>query len=345
MFSLFSLPIPIVGRWLPGAGQETVGLDISEHELCMVCVARQGQRFVWTSRARIPFRQSLGANLAGLQQAIPRSIDGFRRPCVAVLPACSSVLRWLSGESKAAFQQSVRADLGSFLGPRDAIEACRWPIGTTGQQMIYCVSSPAAQGVAEIAQRAGYQCSRVDSRPHALARALTLDSLARQPAATTPAADDQQPTMILAWGLSDCLLLFTQPPAAGQLWRQPTLCRQLHGVNLHGVEAVAPRRAVDHRGRLLSRLINAAGEEILRTLKIAEGLAGVATSGPLVVCGPAATSEPVITRLADALGREVRPWRWSAERSTGLHPSINPGRANCDSRFAVALAAACGGVA
>ncbi len=329
----------------------------------MVCVARQGRRFVWTSRARIPFRQPLGTNMAGLQQAIPRSIDGFRRPCVAVLPVSSSVLRWPKGESKVAFQQSVRADLGNALGPRDSIEACSWPIDNTGQQMIYCVSSPASQSVAETVQRAGYQCSRIESRPHALARALSLESLGQRAATTQSSSADQQPTMILAWGLSDCMLVLTQPPAAGQFWRQPTLCRQLHGVNLRGIETPSaeqrtladassagstpqqPRRVVDHRGRLLRRLIHAASEEIVRTLRIAEGLPGVVTSGPLVVCGPAAALEPVIPRLADVLGREVRPWSWSAERSVGLEVSAKHAPATCDSRFAVALAAACGGAA
>lgn len=309
--------------------------------------------FAWESRASTEFARPLNKSLEdgaapsttsvinALNRHLPRQIDGGPRSANVALPPAASVLRWPSPEQMSELSRAIRNDLGKALLPGDSLESCSWPIGTTGRKMIYAVSGGMTKAIAELLAGLGYSNPCVDSRPHTLAGALQLD--ARRDA-----------KIIIDWTWSDCSLLISTPPAAGTAntsnqtelarWAVPQLCRPLHGYCLAASDRIGAsptnetfgRRSDELRRQHLLPLFRAAAEEIERTLRFAESLQSIDTSGPIVVCGIAATMPEGLELLSELLDREVRGWRFGGEKRF----NSNAQQYN-ESLFAVAIAAAC----
>lgn len=354
---------------------ESVGIDIGCHGVTVANVsygtkkkAKQrsdedaasprptnpSRRFIWESRAANHFTSPLVKSLDegeapttksvinALEHHLPRQIDGGPRPVNVALPPAATILRWPLQEQISDLARTIRNDLGNSLLPGDTIESCGWPIGKSGRKMIYAVSGGMTRAIAESLVHHGFRTPRVDSRPHVLARALQLDAI----------GDSR---IIIDWSWHDCTLLISTAAAeqtsgsASQpqqpAWATPELCRPLHGYCLAanqrmGASPVSQNR--NRRGEELQRqhmlpLFRAAAEEIQRTLRFAEALQGVNTTGPIVICGPAAIIPDATNLLSESLEREVRSWRWGGvKRPTSNSPETD------DSLFAVAIAAACG---
>lgn len=325
--------------------REVVGIDLDSTAVRVAHVVRRRGRWQWTSRAAVQHRhplaaqRELGENDAPASDAVgravadslPRPSDGRRRIANVALPASVAVLRIPTDGSAENFSSALRTDLGPSLAPGSSIQSCSWPVGRSSRQMIYAVSGSASEAVGEAVERAGYTCRRIDSRPHALARALSLDATGES-------------RIIVEWGWNECTLVFAQE-ASGEPFLQPSLCRSLRGYGLssaeriacRGAEQSAPRRADDRHLEWLGPLVKAAAAEFIRSFRLAETIPGVDTSGPIVVCGAAAAAADLPDLLSTALERPVRRWRWGGEGRPVEHRY-----APDDCLFAVSLALACG---
>ena len=270
-----------------------------------------------------------------IDRHLPRQADCGTRIASAVLPPIASVLRWPTSEQPAELTKSIRADLGHAFAPGDSIETCHWSIGNSGRKMIYAVSGGMTSALATELTRLGFNSPTVDSRPHALARAVGLDAV-------------NDANIIIEWTRSDCTLLVTTRPD-NSAWRLPQLCRPLHGYALSSVDRIGPHKnsiPTDLRSQSQTKnpnyvpLFRAAAEEIQRTLRFAESLQGVDPSGPILLCGPAAAIPSATQILSETLNREIRPWRWNGQSRPPHHP-----QEPIDALFAVAIGAACGTLA
>lgn len=331
---------------------EAVGIDISCHALYSVTVSAQSRLgghtkefrppLAWESRATSTLLQPLPNSTSGrsgptsqqliktIDKHLPRQADCGTRVASVVLPPVASVLRWPNAEQPAELTKSIRTDLGHAFASGDSIETCSWPIGDSGRKMIYAVSGGMTSAVAIELSRLGFQSPIVDSRPHALARALDLD-----------AGNDAN--MIIEWTWSDCTFMIATPPDQST-WRLPQLCRPLHGYALSAIDRIGPHtntarsnlRQQDKSPNYLP-LFRAAAEEIQRTLRFAEALRGVDATGPILLCGPVAALPAAPQILSESLDREIRPWIWNGRSRPPQH-SQEP----LDALFAVAIGAACG---
>lgn len=325
--------------------REAVGIDVMTAGLHVAHVVRRRDGWHWTSRASVTHPQPLhshhptGAGRAPTAEAVgravahslPRASDGRRRIASAVLPASVAVLRIPSDTAPETFGTSIRTDLGGSLTAGSSIQSCSWQVGQSSRQMIYAVSGSASEAVGEAIEQAGYTCRRIDSRPHALARSLSLDATA-------------DARIAIEWGWNECTLIFaSESPDTPFL--QPSLCRSLRGYGLssaariagRGEDDPAQRRSADRNLELLRPLVKAATAELLRSFRLAESLPGVDPSGPVVICGPAAAAAELPALLAAALGRPVRRWQWGGRSRPAAHP-----HAPEDCLFAVSLGLACG---
>lgn len=325
--------------------REAVGIDVTTMGVHVAHVVRRRDGWHWTARAsvahpqpltsdheteegRAPTSEAVGRAVAA---SLPRSSDGRRRIATAVLPASVAVLRTPTDASPEAFGTSLRTDLGASLAAGSSIQSCSWAVGQSSRKMIYAVSGSASEAVGEAVEQAGYTCRRIDSRPHALARTLSLDA-------------SRDARIVIEWGWNDCTLIFAnESPETPFL--QPSLCRSLRGYGLSSAVRIAGRgegdpayrRSADRNLELLRPLVKAAAAELSRSFRLAESLPGVDASGPIVVCGAAAAAAALPDLLSAALGRPVRRWQWGGRARPACHPYAPE-----DCLFAVSLALACG---
>lgn len=322
-------------------------------------------RLNWESRASTEFPNPLTqfSDSAGssppstnqlvktVRQNLPRQIDSGRRPICAVLPNSATVLRWPNAEHPAELVKSIRTDLGRALNGTDPIESCSWPLGKSGRKMIYAVSGGMTAALAQLFSNLGYQNPVVDSRPHALARALQLDAGQETP---TQSSSSNIAKIIIEWSSHDCTLLITNLASNSHLhtldrqttsWNLPHLCRPLHGYSLSASDRIGSNPAgiaktknhiTRNRGNYIP-LFRAAAEEIDRTLRFAENALDVSLTGPIVICGSAANIPGLCQVLSEGLNREVRAWRWGGTHNL-QHHDLEPDQA----LFAVAIGTACG---
>lgn len=345
------------GRW---STREAVGIDVGVTGIATAQVIRRRDGWHWTARGTVAYPQPLialrkagegsaatppdvvGGNVAS---SLPQPADGRRRAAAAVLPSTVAVLRTPSDNADGSFQASILSDLGAAVSPQGSVQSCSWNIGETSRRMVYAVSGGAAEATAEAIDRAGYACRRIDSRPHAIARALSLEAIC-------------DARIAIDWGWSDCMLVFVHDGPTEPFFR-PSLCRYLRGYGLEAAGRIAGRdeesppgpllqsllpansvecrRREDQNRELLRPLARAAAGELIRSFRLAESLRGVETSGPIVLCGAAAAVAQLPELLAESLGRPVRRWRWG-----GRSRPVDHDRAPDDCLFAIPLSLACG---
>lgn len=341
--------------------REAVGIDVGVTGITTAQVVRRRDGWHWTARGAVAYPQQsvaavrktgegstatppdvVGANVA---YSLPQPADGRRRVAAVVLPSTVAVLRTPSESADGNFNASILSDLGAAVSPHGSVQSCSWSIGETSRRMVYAVSGSAAEATAEAIYRAGYTCRRIDSRPHAIARALALDAIG-------------DARIAIDWGWSDCMLTFAHEDPTSPFFR-PSLCRYLRGYGLEAASRIAGReeedqpnslmqamlpanslecrRRDDQNRELLRPLARAAAGELIRSFRLAESLRGVDTSGPVVLCGAAAAVAQLPELLAESLGRPVRRWRWG-----GRSRPLDHDRAPDDCLFAIPLSLACG---
>ena len=288
--------LPILNRFSARLTREVAGVDIMQSELRAVCVSGTKKALHWKSRARVklprqicewqcaqtgqastslrPLSERGDGHAASalhpatpsqlaevLRRYMPRPVDQRSRGASLLLPSSNAVLRWPNEENQQSLSKSIQADLRPSMLERDTIESASWSVGSTDRRIIYAISGGVAEAVAEQVFRCGYQSPLVDSKPHALARALTLHN-------------QQSRNILFHWENSECQLLFAEGPSEKSRWHLPSLCRQFHGVNLqsrdHAVLATEVGKSSGKtEQRSTSQLVHAASEEIIRTIRLA----------------------------------------------------------------------------
>lgn len=385
------LPLPFVRSLSQRRMQQTVGIDLTDRSLRLVCVALRGDSMAWVSRAEIPWQTLIPWQVSGPMRPttqahrpwadaladqvaahLPFTVDALRRPTSVVLPSSHSVLRCPSKTSDEELEASLREDLATAIEPDDVLQVCTWQansvesansIGSVSQsqsavneparQVYYALSSRSCSAIARVVYQGGYGMPRIESRPHALARAAAC-------------TDQNHVYGILEWGPDDCTLVLLGSD------NQPSMARSFYGFALNKYLGVAPVEAtvaatdatlnelheiapsttqepaaaipLQRRRQGLESCVAAAADEIRKTIRLQPGLEerlqqqAKQQMPRLLICGEAAENPAIYQGLSMALGHAVAPWSWNCgprPRRHALEPS--------DARFAVALGAACGG--
>lgn len=367
-----TLRMPLKRAAIPKLNEQRVGIDVQESTMRIVCVGRVGNQWKWLSRSEVnlvrdrkglqrdagskgnpgsgTFKDITPAQLPDVIAAsIPPTIDALARKAVLVLPMSAALIRTPASQDASVVERELKEDLGGIVGRDDSMLACSWipgrkePNGAQSvrpeQACIYATSQQLCLSAAKAVQCKGYELPRVTPRPHILANAV---SLSKHPDAYG----------ILEWGAKYCTLVLRSrwDTAAFEV---PGHTRQLQGFSLHpflgSVSNSGDEKnengssdedfwSRERRRRGLLNCVRGLADEIIRTLQAVRFEVPQGILPRLLVCGEAASMAGACEHLKNAIGHSVVPWEWSG---VGRPPShfASPS----DSRFAVALGAACDG--
>ena len=367
-----TLRMPRKRALIPNLNEQRVGIDVEESTMRIVCVGKIGSEWTWLSRSEVNLaRDRRGMKLdaaskdntgvggseaispsqlpSAIAASMPPTIDALARKTTLVLPMSAGLIRTPVSQDAGAIERELKEDLGGIIGRDDSMLACSWIPGgkdfqgnqpnRTEQACIYATSRQLCISAAKAVQSQGYELPRVAPRPHILANAVGL----------TNYPDSYG---ILEWGVKYCTLVLRSRWGTAD-FGLPGHTRQLQGFSLHpflGITSDFGREggekgsstedflSRERRRRGLINCVRGLADEIIRTLQAVRFEVPPGIVPRLLVCGEAVSIPAACKHLKNAIGHSVVPWTWSgAGRPTSHFASPN------DSRFAVALGAACNG--
>lgn len=373
-----TLRMPLKRAAIPKLNEQRVGIDVQESTMRIVCVGRVGNQWNWLSRSEVnlvrdrrvlqrdagskgdhgggafesitPADNITPAQLPNaIAVSIPPTIDALARKAVLVLPMSTALIRTPASQDTGVIERELKEDLGGIVGRDDSMLACSWIPGSkepngaqpgrTEQACIYATSRQLCLSAAKAVQGQGYELPRVTPRPHILANAV---SLSKHPDAYG----------ILEWGAKYCTLVLRSRWDTAA-FGGPGHTRQLQGFSLHpflGSMSNSGKEknekgssdedfwSRERRRRGLLNCVRGLADEIIRTLQAVRFEVPQGITPRLLVCGEAASMAGACEHLKNAIGHSVVPWEWSGVGRPASH-FASPS----DSRFAVALGAACDG--